>query len=411
MDLIIVIILALIIGTFFYFKIGDFFSPWMLTSMVWFSIMFLFLFESELLYPLDNKFYISLSLWVPFFLVSSMATYYALPNKSPIDGNYVKDVKINNVFFDILFFLSIVITPMYVYQILKVVMMFDTQDLLYNIRVLAVHGDESYGILNYSYIINQVLLIVGLWKFNQIPRWKFVIIIISNLMGQFALMEKSGLFLMIIATLFVLYEKRIIKIRSIVLTVSSLVLIFFLFNMAKEIQSDDNAESMTFVDFFAIYVLSPSVAYGRITQDISFQFGSHTFQYFYLILNKFGCHFEVNQRIQDFVWVPLPTNVYTIFQPFYEDFGQLGVAYFATIYGTFSGFVYRIFTNGSFSGRCIYANIVKILMLQFYSEDLLQNFVLFMQFVIFIIIISQTKYTINLFRNEKVESRSVDVNI
>jgi len=390
---------------------SQFFSPWMLTTMVWAGILFLFLLQGDLLYPLGPQFYTSICLWLPIFLISSLVTYYVLPNKLPSGQSHVTDVRINDWVFDVFFYISVIITPMYVYQILKIVMMFDTQDLLYNIRVLAVHGDEKFGFLNYSYIINQALFIVGLWKFKQIARWKFITIVITNLMGQFALMEKSGIFLMIIATLFVLFERGVIKVRSIVITVCSLVLIFFLFNMAKEIQSDENAESMTFLDFFAIYVLSPCVAYERVVEDLSFQFGSHTFQYFYLILNKFGCNFEVNDRIQDFVWVPLPTNVYTIFQPFYEDFGQAGIAYFAALYGILSGVIYRVFTNGSFVGRCVYADIVKILMLQFYSEDFLQNFVLFAQFVIIVFIISQTTFKLKINKDEKTAGLCTDVDI
>jgi oligosaccharide repeat unit polymerase len=159
--------------------------------------------------------------------------------------------------------------------------------------------------------------------------------------------------------------------------------------MSKEVKSDNSFESMTFVDFFSIYILSPSVAFVKVTEDLSNQFGSHCFQYVYLFLNRWGIgDYEVNTRLQEFVWVPLPTNVFTIFQPFYEDFQYKGVAFFAFIYGILSGWIYRLFRNGSFIARCIYAYFVRFLIMQFYHEDLIMNIILFIQFVFFVSIIS-----------------------
>jgi oligosaccharide repeat unit polymerase len=389
MEILIIIILSLMIGCFVYFKVGDYFAPWFITTGVWLAILVMFQFQRGLLYPLSDQFYNCVLIWVPIFCLSSLITYYVLPKVKDETHTSVMRTEINKWLFNAIFIIAVVTTPLYVYQIIKIVTMFDTTDMLFNLRLLAVYGDHDLGFLQYSYIINQSLFVIAIWQYPKVPIWQIIVILIMNLMGQFAIMEKSGVFFLVITTLFVLYEKHVIKVRSIFITFGIIILVFFFINMSKEVKSDNSFESMTFVDFFSIYILSPSVAFGKVTEDLSNQFGSHCFQYVYLFLNRWGIgDYEVNTRLQEFVWVPLPTNVFTIFQPFYEDFQYKGVAFFAFIYGILSGWIYRLFRNGSFIARCIYAYFVRFLIMQFYHEDLIMNIILFIQFVFFVSIIS-----------------------
>src|SRR3712207_4130152 len=208
MAIIILILLGLLIITFRVFKIGDYFSPWFISAAVWFTIILLFQFEGHLLYPIKNQFYNCFFIWMPLFFISSIVTYYVFPSNNDEESRCIKEKSINMSLFNILYFISMVLTPLYVYQILKVVTMFDTEEFFYNLRVLAVYGDEGYGFLQYSYVLNQTLFIIGMWKYPKIPAWQLTTILIACLMGQFAIMEKSGIFLIAIATLFILYTKR-----------------------------------------------------------------------------------------------------------------------------------------------------------------------------------------------------------
>ena len=395
MSLGILIALGILAATFMIFKIGDVFSPWFITVIIWFGILLMFQFDT-LLYPLGDRFYTSIMLWVPIFCTASMLTYYALPSGvSDREQKKMESIDINSTIFNVLFYLSLVMTPLYLYRIMQTIMMFDTADMLYNLRVLAVHGEESYGILNYTYVINMSLLAVGIWHYPKIPLWKLLAIYFVCSISAFAIMEKGMLFYFLAATVFVLYEKRVIKMRTILIWGVVIVVLFFLMNMARDSSGLDEDERMTFLDFLAIYILSPSVAYERISEDMSGQWGTNTFYTIYLFLNRFGFNFEQAAKLQGFVWVPLPTNVYTIFQPFYQDFGQKGVAVFAMLYGTASGWVYRLFRNGSRYGRCIYIYFVYVLLLQFFQDNLIQSSVIVLQYLFFVWLMTQQKYFIN----------------
>lgn len=399
MEFFLLTILGLLLLVFRKSGIGDYFSPWMITCELWFVMLFLFLFQGDLLYPMNDQFFSCLLLWVPIFCASSIITFIVFPSKNNIgDADKFGHINVNIYLFNLLFIITIFITPMQLYQVMKLVSMFDSQDLFGNIRVLAVYGDNDFGFLNYAHVLNQSLFIVALWHYPRIKGWKLMVLVITNLISCFSMMEKSGLFFIILSSLFVLFKKNIISTKSIITVIVGIIALFFIFNnaIAGTYSGNDKGE-IEFMDFFACYVLSPPVAFGMIQPELAGQFGSHTFQYIYLFLDRWGVgNFVVHQRIQDYVLVPIPTNVYTIFQPFFEDFEYRGIAFFAFVYGTFSGLSYRYFVNGSSTGKCIYALVVEILVLQFYSESFIQNLILSLQFIFFVTIITQGKYTIDM---------------
>ena len=397
MEILFILIMGIMLAAFLFFKIGDTFSPWTITTAVWLAIVVMFQFQGDLLYPLGDQFYTCLALWVPLFCASALITYHVLPKSNADAGTIAQSPPISTVVFNTLYVISMVITPLYLYKIIQVVTMFDTADMLSNIRLLAVYGDESYGFLNYSYVMNQVLIVVGLWRYPKIPLWQLLTIIMAGLMSAFAIMEKGMLFFLFLSVLFVLYEKGVIKVRSIILSLATIVLLFFIINSARSFTEDaDPNDAIPFLDFFAIYVLSPSVAFEQVTEDLTPQFGSHTFATIYLFLNRFGGDYELNSKLQEFVWVPLATNVFTVFQPFFEDFKYRGVAFFAVFYGFFSGWCYRLMRNGSGVGKCLYVYVVYVLVLQFFQENVMMSLVPVMQFIFFVVLIMQQKIQVSL---------------
>ncbi|MBO4849400.1 MAG: oligosaccharide repeat unit polymerase [Prevotella sp.] len=398
MEIGMIIVMGLLVAGFLSFKVGDVFAPWTITLLVWLAMLLLFQVQGDLLYPLGDQFLTCLLLWVPILVCTSLITYYLLPGAPPDEEStplMSRRPAFNDVLFNFLYFISMVITPLYLYKIMKVVMMFDLSDMLWNLRILAVYGDESYGFLNYSYVLNQVLLVVAFWEYPRVPLWKVLTIVLASIMSAFAIMEKGMLFFLFSSMLYVLYAKRVIRMRSMVLSVLSVVLVFFLINIARDYREDaDPNDAMTFLDFFGIYVMSPAVAFEQVQEDLTPQWGSHTFQTVYLFLARWGGDYEVNKKLQEFVWVPLPTNVYTIFQPFFEDFKYKGVAFFAFFYGVFSGWFYRLARNNNGFGKCVYAMVVYVLALQFYQENVMLSIVSLIQFIFFTYLVMQQDFGI-----------------
>lgn len=371
-------------------QFGNVFSPWFITIGIWAVILLGLYLESDQLYPLTDQFYICLAIWLTVFCTSSFTTFNVLPRLARRARTYLVSTPFNSLAFNFFFVISVAITPLYLYSILKIVSQFGTEEIIANIRIFAVHGNENFGYLGISYILNQALLIMALWRYPRIPLWKLLTIYCMALMNAFAIMEKGMLFFIVIITMFVLYEKRVLRMRSVVMSLGFIVVFFFVINLSRATDESGYAEETSLLDFVVMYVLSPPVAFGTLDQDISLQPGSHTFQAIYKILNKWGLGtFVINEKTQDFVMVPISTNVYTIFQPFFEDFKYRGIAFFALIYGTLSGWLYRLYQNGNAVGKVFYTFLIYDLILQFYQENLILNFVQSYQFVIFVLLVYQ----------------------
>ena len=392
---IIIILLSVFVLLFFAFKMGDVFSPWMLTSGVWLAIMLLSLNDIGYLDPISNQLYYCVLLWVPTLVIFSVATYYAFPSK--VYSFKEDNTELNRGVFYFFFIIALVCTPFFVYKVYKIIVMFGTEDLFSNIRSLAVlqsKTGDSAGILKYVNTINKALYVVALWNIKKLGKGVFIIVLLINLMYAASIMEKGFLFFIFFSTLFVLYEKQKVSIKTLLLWCVIIIVFFYGFNLLRaNVDSDDYG---TFGRFFSMYILSPSVAFSKTQEVLNDQLGTRTFTFIYSFANKiFGSDYTIMPNLQDFVWVPIPTNVYTVFQPFFQDFGYKGVALFASVYGIITGLTYRLARNGGQIARCVYAYVIYILILQFFQEVFLVGISDLFQYIIIFCLMTQKKFKIS----------------
>jgi oligosaccharide repeat unit polymerase len=213
-------------------------------------------------------------------------------------------------------------------------------------------------------------------------------------------MEKGGILLVFFCIVFVLFMRKVISLRTIVLLSLLVIVLFYGFNLMRAEDDSDYQKNETLLGFFAMYVLSPPVAYCEVVREISPQFGGHTFSLIYVFLNRFGFGpYVIFERLQDFVYVPMPTNVYTIFQPFFLDFGQVGVGVFAVVYGVVSGITYRLMRNGNDFGKCMYLYTAYILVLQFFQENVFTVNLHVIQLTFFVYLCTQKRLSLSFNRS------------
>lgn len=378
---------------------GELFSPWCITILIWSLILGLYYLLDTDLYPITSQFYNCFVIWIPIFLITSFTAYNLLPvSQSPVGGaaNQKDSFYFNKSIFTFFFAISLIITPLYLYRILQIVTMFGTEDMMTNIRTLAIYG-EGQGFLNYSIVINQSLFVAALWAHPKVPTWQIVLLVIACLMNSLAIMEKGSIFYVFVCVAFVLFEKRVVKLRSILVFGLIMILLLYVFNLARAGEDSDYQEEETLLDFFAMYALSPPVAFCKLLGDVTPQFGTNTFETIYLFLARFGVtDIVVKDKLQEFVWVPISTNVYTIFQPFFIDFGYRGIAFFAGIYGCVMGWLYRLHKNKNSTGSCLYAYAVYVMVLQFYQENVFYSLVFVLQFSFFVFLFTQNKFKFNI---------------
>lgn len=369
--------------------VGGLFSPWSVTILIWSIVLGLYYLLDTDLYPITSQFYKCFIIWIPIFLFLSFATYNLLPARP---SNQEDDFRFNKSLFTVFFAISLIITPLYLYRILQIVTMFGTEDIMTNIRTLALFG-EGQGFLNYSIVLNQSLFVVALWAYPKIPSWQIVLLGLACVMNSLAIMEKGSLFFVFACIAFVLFEKQVIKLRSILVFALMMILMLYLFNLGRAGEDSDYQKEETLFDFFTMYVLSPPVAFCQLVRDVTPQFGTNTFEIIYLFLARFGVtDIVVKDKLQEFVWIPISTNVYTIFQPFFIDFGYKGIAVFAGVYGCAMGWLYRLYKNKNSTGCGLYTYAIYVLLLQFYQENVFYSLVFVIQFSFFVFLFTQNKF-------------------
>lgn len=373
---------------------GDRFAPWSITLLVWTVLLGLYYLLDTELYPITDQFYYCLLIWLIVFCICSLTAYHIMPDVKQ-ETISTSIFHINKTIFNIFFAITLLITPLYLYRVLNIVMMFSAEDLMTNLRTLALYG-EGQGILNYSSVINQSLFVVALWGQPRIAKWKVAVLAIACILNGLAIMEKGTIFFVAICFIFILFERRIIRTKTIIISGLCLIFIFYIFNLARAGEDSEYQKEETLLGFFAMYVLSPPVAFCQILREVTPQFGTNTFGTIYLFIDRLGFdNVVVKDKLQEFVFVPINTNVYTIFQPFYIDFGYKGIALFAGIYGSVCGWLYRQYKTGSSTACCLYTYAVYVLILQFYQENVFLSMVFVLQFTFFITLFTQQSFRVS----------------
>jgi len=381
---------------------GGFFSPWSLSILVWFGMLTFFSFYSDQLYPITDQFYISITIWLTIFVLTSFATFNLMEHKSVPYS--LEGIEINKSFYYLFFFVTIILSPMYMYKVWQIVSMFDTKDMMTNIRTLSVYGD-SMGILYYATVLAPALLTICLWRYPKIPLWQLVVIIICCIINSLSIMEKGTFFLLVLCSIYVLYERGKIKVRTIGGVFIAILFLFYFFNLMRGGEETDYAKNTTLLDFVAMYIMSPPVAFGTVTADISDIYGHNSLSMIYAIIERLGiAHVETGEKLQEFVYVPIATNVYTILQPFFRDFGYIGIAFFSGVYGVFHGFLYRLSKNGNAFGICLYTYEVYILVLQFYQENIFISGLYYILLLLVIYLCTQRHVKVNSYSNSHRQS-------
>lgn len=360
------------------FKSKSIFAPWVVTPAVWGVMCLLLILWGNLIYPIKGPFYIALFIWVCVFVVSSIYSYKITQSKTTTTEIF------NKRLFYFCIFLSIILTPVYLFIIYKNIGL-NYSNIFATLRQNAISGVNDLGVLKYLRVYNPVLLIIGLLELKSIKKSALIYLIIANILMGLAIMEKGTFFLVMIAIMYILYLKRIISVRSIIIGFGIFLFASFMFNILRH---GSSSSKRSFSDFFACYIISPCAAFETLKPESSEAWGANTFPFFHIFNNiLFGDDTEIVSKVKDFVYVPIATNVYTIMQPFYEDFGYVGVFAFGILTGLFSGFIYKRSMSGSHIMIGLYVYILYSLILQFFQDNLFISLSVVIQFYVFLWII------------------------
>lgn len=340
------------------------FSPTVITAMIWFVCVTLFLYFPHQLPELSSQFSTAIAIWLVCFSLCSLLMQSCCFSTSTI--------KCNVTIRDIYFWLSITCIPCLILFAQHAIATGTTDHWALNLRNAAIgrgENQEAYTPLYYLlWVVTYLLYLVE----EENPNTKRTIImgLLVALFGAVT-MSKTLILNLFIMTIFILYTRRIIKIRHILIGIAAIVTVLLIMQGVRQaVTMDKNATQSTIV----LYILSNMSAFDTLQPYSSEHFGENVFRIYYAITYKLGLSDIVPVNpILPWIEKPIATNTYTTLYPFFKDFGYIGIGIFGSLLGLFYGWIFKKHQENCLFYTIMYAYFCTLLVTQYNGDGVFTN--------------------------------------
>lgn len=349
--------------------------PAVVTSAIWSILLICYNTIDHVLYPLSDKFYLALLLWVvPFCIMSLIWSRISSARPSFIGRSSNK--KLVNFLLP-LTFLSLFIV---IFSLYRVGINENSDNVFNGIRAASIEAlKEGTPMLPaYAGIFAQfaipAVLIFFLIGFVEKRDNRILFVVFSLLLFTFTLirMNKVAVAQLLLGVIFLLIYYKKLSLKK-----AGFIFLFFvaLMIIPQLLRSSAEAGSFDLIRFLSIYMLAPLPAFDSVltgnTDFIDSFHGEYTFRFIVSLLQNLGLDITGNRdpfNLDNWVQVPLPLNVYTVMFNFYVDFGMWGIFIFSSLLGSFWGWLYNKIKHGKSHYIIIYAALFYTLVFQFFMD-------------------------------------------
>jgi len=368
-----IILMVLGVGLF---RRMSLYSPFMLSALVWQVVFISSLIFGDMFYPLTEGAFV---MWLTWFLGSSLF-YFFLSNPAQLTNKTI----LRCLPVDYTFILAALILWL-AYRI-WVVGNAGPSHFFLNLRLSSnqLEDYELLGLVGRSYPLVFALFLfehVNARNGNRHLRillWCFMLLYAFATMGKFAILTPVLAWVVIKGIRGELSNRRLLWLVP---------LSFGLMVLLHRVRAGAG-EQASLAELLSIYIYSPIVALGYMVPQIDAPLGAYTLRFFYALVHALMGGMEPVQVIQDYVEIPYLTNVFTVIQPFFVDFGMAGVLFGSAIYGIFFGLTYHYARANRQLPLMIYSGLSVVLVGQFIGELFLTMLSGNLQFIIAAIIVT-----------------------
>jgi len=392
-----------------YLRFGDMLYPAFLQALLWTLVTALYLLNEDVFVGLTRTMYFVVVNGVFTF---SLGCYIATYRHRFTERRFQFSVLQRDRVLPILFWVSLLGLPFFLSHAAEIGAHGPTGILLVDLR-LALTGKQDAGFGPLFYLVPVAFTsaaLHGLRVDARADKVKFAISCAVVLVYAIFMTGRTFLFLTIMLPAGVLLISR--RLRTTKLAVWCLALMLVAFAAVSFVTGKGGADvhnslaknSSAVVDSIRLYLLGAIPAFDRF-MDIAppATLGANTFRVFLKVTDKLGLQTPPPPLIQPYVRVPMPTNVYTVYQPYFMDFSFAGIAIVQFLFGLWHGYLYRRANQGSPLFVCLYALFLYPLFVQFFQDE-------YLNFLIQCIVLTMLVYFL-LQRNRLVERASVPVQV
>lgn len=371
MYIVFLMLLVVIAGTA-YFISRDVRSPAVIQPMVWFLPLLGYQLSGSAFYEISyvTVLYVCIgSALFSFSVIMSSTTYKHKQACVKLHLN-TKGVVAN-----ILFLLPILLLPAFIWKAHSLSLYGPGEALLQNIRFSINQEGEGYGL--YAYLVTLAFgsaAVHFLIASENGKWWKTIILIAISLVYAFFSTGRTSFFLLCLMLLGIAVIKRIVDVKmALIGFMLAAIIIFFmmgaLLNKGASLEADWAENLVLAKDALLIYLVSPLVAFDQSVSWDGMEGGKNVFRFFVALAKGVGFEVEPVKLVQEFIRVPLPTNVYTFYQPYVRDFGWLGGLLAQIILGLMHGAIYKRALYGQRLWQILYGLSLYPLVMQFFHDQ------------------------------------------
>lgn len=374
-----------------YLRYRDALYPPVIQAASWMAVVLLYTLNRAEMVVLSPLFYFVVVAGLVFFSLGSyLATRKAALPKIPLPEVAFAGKR---WYANLLFWLSLLGLLPFLLLVRKLGLEGGPYDNFYmNMRFAAITADDArvgdaFGLFAFLLPISYVsALTQTLFATYRTHPLRYTISLALALTYALGLTGRTPIIMLLMSVAGVLVITRRVSVAKITLTFGSIILaLFAAIGLALRLADPEEGGLVDIFDslyeLFLIYVAGSLPAFDLFLQSSPlWEGGSHTFRTFYAVLFALGADVTVAPVIQPYEYVPFPTNVYTMFQPFYADFGLWGVFLAPLFLGYVHGFIYKKAMRGHLFFMLLYALSLYPLVLQFYQDHYFSLLSLWLQY-------------------------------
>jgi len=319
------------------------------------------------LYPLSSNFLIPINIWISLFCFFSLL----IQSLTFSSGSSIQPSQFaRNLFY----YISLLTFPFLLFKAYEIIQLGSVSNWMGQLRIVATGGSkliDQQETSPFYIIIWLVSYLIELYYFSEKNKKRVYVLFLMYFAYALISMSKTNFLSLFLSTVLILYFKNIFKIKHIFIF---LIALFVFFQGFQSFRSQGKNIPNQTTKFVTLYLLSSPVAFEKITDNSTQQWGENTFRTFYAIKYKLGfSDIKPVDQILPFIYIPISTNTYTILYPFFIDFGIAGVIFFSIFFGLLLGFIFKKSQESSIIFIIIYSFILPQIVMQFAGEMIITN--------------------------------------
>lgn len=369
--------------------------PPVIFAILWTVLLSGIFLSGDFFYPISEVTLALYSLGAFMFSVGGLLVYSIYQNRPATDlPDNPRNTSYTNRIFDISLIVLLISFPFYWRHLQQLGTALDIEDFWIGLRVQTSSGDESeagFGIYAYLAAFSTFISLAAYYENDgtRYQRLRAYALILVSLTYHVLTASRLAAMITVFGVIGVtLVRHGGIRVRSLIIGLLIFVLIFTVPAVllgkggSRDNNISENASSLT--ESLKIYSLGGLVAMNDVViHPENVESNWRSLRFFTTVANSMGANYDLPTSNLDYTLTPQPTNVYTIYFPYFQDYGWFGTAVILFILGSFTTWVYILAINGDPQASVLYGLIFAVLLLSGASEPFLTSISYWIQAFIF----------------------------